>query len=158
MSKQKIVLKYISRSKYNVVCIVRVVFLNVGHQISFGVPPKKKQCVAFMHQKNENEYQRIKKLKTLNLKQYFSRLFEQQADISYQLDDICSGGFTILCCTCGRWLYFKETPGADSQIKVWFTESSKVYIMSYCVVWRYHGTRSVCPTVVFSHNTIMSNV
>ena len=46
--------------------------------------------------KNENKYQHIQKFKTLNLKQYFSRLFEQQqADISYQLDDICSRGFTI---------------------------------------------------------------
>ena len=46
--------------------------------------------------KNENKYQRIQKFKTLNLKQYFCRLYEQQqADISYQLDDICSRGFTI---------------------------------------------------------------
>ena len=69
--------------------------------IIWGVSHTKNQGVALMHQKNENEYQRIKKLKTLNLKQYFSRLFEQQADISYQLDDICSRGSTILHCAFG---------------------------------------------------------
>ena len=69
--------------------------------------------------KNENKYQRIQKFKTLNLKQYFSRHFEQQADISYQLDDICSRGSTILHCAIGSWLYFKETPGPGSQIKIW---------------------------------------
>ena len=54
-----------------------------------------------MTKQNDNDqkshmYSKWQRFKTLNLKQYFSRLFEQQqADISYQLDDICSRGFTI---------------------------------------------------------------